>query len=85
MEKCSREKLGQFKVRLIHASVILGRLRLGTSCCGVCIGWDCTWKNRIQRNYKKLKIAADMHSWGELWSTRFTKHSTAVSEVSGAK
>ena len=36
---------------------------------------------------KGLKITARMHSWGQLWTTRYkqTKIPTATSEVSGAK
>lgn len=56
MERCSRERLVQFKVRLVDAPSSLGRRRPETSCCSVCSAWD----NRTQRNHKGLKIAADL-------------------------
>ena len=59
----------------------------GTLCCSAYTWTNISLRNRIQRNYKELKITAYMRSWGRLWTTRYekTKNPTATSEESGAK
>ena len=62
------------------------RLGPGTLCCSACTWTNVSWSNRIQRNYKGLKITACMCSWGKLWRRyKKTKNPTATSEVSRAK
>ena len=59
------------------------RLGPGTLCCSAC-----TWtsRNKIQRNYKGLKITAYVCSWGKLWTTyKKSKNLTATSEEPRAK
>ena len=57
----------------------------GTLCCSACTWINVSSSNKIQRNYKELKITAC--SWGQLWTTRYkkTKNPTATSEEPGAK
>ena len=60
---------------------------LGPFCCSACTWTHVSSGNKIQRNYKRLKITACMRSWGKLWITRYekTKKPTATSKESGAK
>ena len=43
--------------------------------CSACTWTHISWSNRIQRNYKELKITACMCSWGKLL-TRYKKTRT---------
>ena len=45
----------------------------GTLCCSACIWTNIFSSNKIQRNYKGLKITVCMHSWGKLWTARYKK------------
>ena len=38
----------------------------GTLCCSACPWTNISSSNRIQRNYKRLKITACLHCWGKL-------------------
>ena len=40
-------------------------------CCSAGTWTNVSLSNKIQRNYKGLKITACMHSWGKLWTTRY--------------
>ena len=62
-------------------------LGTGTLCCNACSWTNVSLNNKIQRNYKGLKISVCMHSWGKLWTTRYkkTKNPSATSEEPGAK
>ena len=58
-----------------------------TLCCCACTWTNILSSNKIQRNYKGLKITACMCSEGKLWTIRYkkTKKPTATSEKPGAK
>ena len=58
-----------------------------TLCCSACTWTNVSSSNKIQRNYKGLKITVCMCSWGRLWTKRYkeTKSTTATSEEPGAK
>ena len=66
----------------IYISIFLNILRQtgtepGTLCCSGCS--SCTWtniylSNKIQRNYKGLKIIVYMHRWVKLWITGYKKN-----------
>ena len=45
----------------------------GTLCCSACTRTKISSSNRIQRNYKGLKITAGMCSRGKSWTTRYKK------------
>ena len=63
------------------------RLGPGTLCCSACTWTNSSSSNKIQRNYKGLKITV-MGSWGKLWTARYKKdqkNPTAASEEPGAK
>ena len=63
------------------------RLGPGTLCCSACTWTKISSSNKIQRNYKGLKITV-MGSWGKLWTARYKKdqkNPTAASEEPGAK
>ena len=49
------------------------RLGPGTLCCSVAMrAWDKhLLSNKIQRNYKGLKITVCIRSWGKFWTTRY--------------
>ena len=59
----------------------------GTHCCSACSWTNIFFSDKIQRNYKGLKITAYMHSWGKLWTISFwrarskTESKTKVSEA----
>ena len=42
----------------------------GTPYCSGCIWMRYFWSNKIQRNYKGLKITARICSWSKLWTKR---------------
>ena len=44
------------------------RLGPGTLCCSACTWTNISLGNKIQRNYKGLKITAYMCSWSEFWT-----------------
>ena len=46
---------------------------LGPFAAVLASGKNVSSSNKIQSNYKGLKIAACMHSWGKLWTTRYKK------------
>ena len=48
------------------------RLEPGILYCNVCIWTNVSWSNKIQRNYKGLKITVCMSSWNKL-RTRYKK------------
>ena len=62
-------------------------LELGALCCSACTWTNVSSSNKIQRNYKEIKITACMHSWSKLWTKSYkkTKNPTATSEELGAK
>ena len=41
--------------------------------CSACSWTSISWSNKIQRNYKALKITMCTHSWGEFWTVRHKK------------
>ena len=45
----------------------------GALCYRACIWTNISLSNKIQKNYKGLKITACMCSWGKLWTTRYQK------------
>ena len=62
--------------------------------CSVCTWTNASSRNKIQRNYKGLKITACMHSWDKLWTRRYKKtkksqchfwRAGSKNRVSGAK
>ena len=70
----------------------------GTLCCSACSWTNVSFGNKIQRNYKGLKIAVCVHTWDKLGTTRNkntkkkhpktkrpNSHPTAMSEELGAK
>ena len=63
--------------------------RLGpvTLCCSACTWTNVSWSNKIQINYKGLKITVCMCSWGKLWTKykKRPKSPTAALEEPGAK
>ena len=63
------------------------RLGPGTLCCSTCTWTNTSLSNRMQRNYKGLKITACMCCWGKLPTIRFkkSKNPTATSEEQEAK
>ena len=75
------------KANLMLLSETVWDLGPGTLCCSACTWTNVSSSNKIQRNYKGLKITVCMHSWDKLWKTRYkkTKNPTATSEVWGAK
>ena len=45
------------------------RLGTGTLCCSACTWTNVSSSNKIQRNYKGLKITVCMCSWGKFWTS----------------
>ena len=46
-------------------------LEPGTLCCNSCTWTNVSWRNKIQRNYKGLKVTLCMCSPGKLWTARY--------------
>ena len=69
------------------SSCIWDRLGPRTLGCSAHTWTNVSLSNRMQRNYKGLKITACVCSWGNLWTTKYkkTKNPTATSKVLGSK
>ena len=58
----------------------------GTHCRSACTWTNIFFSNKMQRNYKGLKVTAYMHSWGKLWTIRYDKiKNPTAPEEPGAK
>ena len=62
-------------------------LGLGILCFSACTWTKISCSNKIQRNYKGLKITACMCNWNKVWIVRYkeTKNPIAISEKPRAK
>ena len=62
------------------------RLEPGILYCSACIWTNVSFSNRMQRNYKGIKITVCMQSWGKLWTIRYKKDQNSTgTKVWGAK